>query len=550
MLVADRNGWLRLGSERDKNDMSYLIALLESQPMLSLFLVIGLGYAVGEIAVRGFSLGVGAVLFVGLFIGWLAPDAAPPPLIGSLGLVMFLYGTGIQYGRHFFRGLTGGEGRRWNLLAITGLAAGTGAVLLLALLTDLPVTYLVGMFSGSMTSTAALQAAIDASDSTQPAVGYSVAYPFGVIGPIICMYLAQVLFRPKLEAPTAAGLTHREIAIRNPALAGRTLGELMAKLPPGLSIIAVRQEHRNRVPRAGMILRLDDVLLVAADDAAAVEQAQQRLGDAATMRILGDRLDLDYLRVFVSKRGVVGLPLSDVQLPGGEEVAIVDVRRGDTELLPRADLVLEFGDRVGVLAGRPAHLAIRRFFGDSIRGTTEFSYISIGIGMVLGVVLGLVPFPIPGLGTLKLGIAGGPLIVALILGWLGRTGGLVWSMPLSANLTLRNFGLTIFLAQVGMTSGSGFVATVQETGLYFLVAGALILLAVVLTTLVLGWYLVRLPFDDLLGVTAGVTGNPAILAYASRAVPTERPDIGYAVIFPSTTILKILIVQAFLALAS
>jgi putative transport protein len=186
--------------------MSNLIALLESQPLLSLFLVIGLGYAVGEITLRGFSLGVGAVLFVGLLIGWLAPKAAPPPLIGSLGLVMFLYGTGIQYGRHFVRGLTGAEGRRWNLLAVTGLAAGTVMVLVLALLIDLPLTYLVGMFSGSMTSTAALQAAIDASGSTEPAVGYSVAYPFGVIGPIICMYLAQVLFRPKLEQPLSAGL--------------------------------------------------------------------------------------------------------------------------------------------------------------------------------------------------------------------------------------------------------------------------------------------------------------------------------------------------------
>jgi putative transport protein len=528
--------------------MSNLIALLESQPLLSLFLVIGLGYAVGEITLRGFSLGVGAVLFVGLLIGWLAPKAAPPPLIGSLGLVMFLYGTGIQYGRHFVRGLTGAEGRRWNLLAVTGLAAGTVMVLVLALLIDLPLTYLVGMFSGSMTSTAALQAAIDASGSTEPAVGYSVAYPFGVIGPIICMYLAQVLFRPKLEQPLSAGLAYREIAIRNPAIAGRTLGEVIAKLPSGLAVAAVRHQHHNRVPRPEMILGLDDVLLLAADDPGAVEQAQTLVGEPATMRILRDRIDLDYLRVFVSKRGVVGLPLADLRLPGGSEHAIVDVRRGDTEVLPRPDLVLEFGDRVGVIASRRSHQDIRRFFGDSIKGTTEFSYVSIGIGMVLGVALGLVPFPIPGLGTLKLGIAGGPLIVALILGWLGRTRGLVWSVPLSANLTLRNFGLTIFLAQVGMNSGPSFVATVQETGLYFLLISALLLLAVVLTTLALGWYLFRLPFDDLLGVTAGVTGNPAILAYASRAVPTERPDIGYAVIFPTATIIKILIVQGLLAL--
>jgi putative transport protein len=185
---------------------------------------------------------------------------------------------------------------------------------------------------------------------------------------------------------------------------------------------------------------------------------------------------------------------------------------------------------------------VRSYFGDSIRGTAEFSYVSVGIGMALGVIVGLLPVPIPGIGTVRLGTAGGPLLVALLLGYLGRTAGIVWTMPASANLTLRNFGLTLFLAQVGMSSGPKFVATVQETGLLFLAWGAAILLAVVLVTLLVG-HALKIAYDDLLGIASGVTGNPAILAYASRSVATDRPDLGYALIFPGATLVKILIVD-------
>ena len=190
---------------------------------------------------------------------------------------------------------------------------------------------------------------------------------------------------------------------------------------------------------------------------------------------------------------------------------------------------------------------MRAYFGDSIRGTAEFSYVSVGIGMALGVIVGLVPLPVPGIGTLSLGTAGGPLVVALLLGYLGRTSGLVWTMPASANLTLRNFGLTLFLAQVGMNSGPRFVTTVQETGFLLLGWSAAILLAVVLTTLLVG-HVLKIAYDELLGIASGVTGNPAILAYASRAVPTDRPDIGYALIFPGATLVKIVVVNVLTAL--
>ena len=185
---------------------------------------------------------------------------------------------------------------------------------------------------------------------------------------------------------------------------------------------------------------------------------------------------------------------------------------------------------------------MRQYFGDSIKGTAEFSYISIGIGMALGFLIGAIQIPLPGIGKLAVGLSG-VLIVALILGNLRRTGGMNWTIPLSANLVLRNFGLTLFLAQVGMASGPKFAATVADTGFVMLGMGAVVLLALVLPILILGLFVFQMPYDEVAGIVAGACGNPAILAYANRLAPTDKADIGYAMIFPGMTIVKILFVD-------
>jgi putative transport protein len=186
---------------------------------------------------------------------------------------------------------------------------------------------------------------------------------------------------------------------------------------------------------------------------------------------------------------------------------------------------------------------VRRHFGDTVKAAAEFSYVSLGIGMVLGVLLGLIPIPIPGVGTVTLGIGGGPLIVALILGKVRRTGPMLWTMPLPANIVLRNYGLAIFLAAVGINAGQPFVKTISETGLTMLFIGVAVLLTTVAIVLLVGHYLLKIPYDDLVGVASGATGNPAILVYSTRMAPTERPDVGYAMIFPSMTIVKVIAVQ-------
>src|SRR5262245_29088314 len=283
--------------------------------------------------------------------------------------------------------------------------------------------------------------------------------------------------------------------------------------------------------------------MITADQAEAIAEAGAALGKLEPGRIVKDRSALDYIRVFVGKASMVGIPLAQLPMPAGFPTHLLHVRRYDTDLVPSPDLMLEFGDRIGVLLPPDRREDVRRHFGDTVKATAEFSYVSLGLGMVLGVLLGLIPIPVPGVGTVTLGIAGGPLIVALIVGKLRRTGPLLWVMPLPANIVLRNFGLAMFLAAVGINAGQPFVRTVTESGFSMLFIGMAVLLTTVLIVLLVGHYVMKIPYDDLIGVASGATGKPALLAYSTRMAPTERPDIGYAMIFPSMTIVKVIAVQ-------
>jgi putative transport protein len=369
-----------------------------------------------------------------------------------------------------------------------------------------------------------------------------VSYPFGVAGPILFLYFAFLMRKPKIQPTTTAGLEFVEIAVRNEEVMGKTVGEIIGSLPPEVQIVALRTAHRSRAASPDAVIAEDDVVFVVGPSKEGLKQASLFLGEAAPGRILRDRSHIDYVRIFASRPAVVGRALSELALPGEDANIVVHVRRGDTDITPRPDLVLEFGDRVGLLANRGDFDLLRKFFGDSIKGTAEFSYISIGLGMALGFLLGAIQFPLPGVGKLALGLSG-VLIVALILGRFRRTVGFNWTIPLSASLVLRNLGLTLFLAQVGMSSGPKFAATVTETGLEMLGLGALVLVALVLPILVLGLWVYKMPFDEVAGIVAGACGNPAILAYSNKLTPTDRPDLGYAMIFPGMTIIKILFVD-------
>ncbi len=515
--------------------------IIGSQPILAVFLAIGVGYLVGQINIFGFSLGVGAVLFVGLAIGAFAPKSQIVGPIGLTGLIMFLYGIGILYGRQFFEGMAGASGRKYNLLALIACVAGLLVALGLGQVYGIKIGHTLGIYAGSMTSTATLQAALDVMQNKDPSIGYSIAYPFGVIGPILCIYFMTRAVQPTFPAKQQR-FHMAEITLKE-SQTTQTVEELGKELSPGVQIPLVRKAGKNHLPSPDLMVTTGDAIMVVSDSEEAIAQTAESLGRIDTGRIVKDRASLDYIRVFVGKANVVGIPLSQLPIPKEFGLNLLHVRRYDTDIVPTPDLTLEFGDRVGLLLSPNQKQAARQYFGDTVKAAAEFSYVSLGIGMVLGVLLGLIPIPIPGVGTVTLGIGGGPLIVALILGKMRRTGPMLWTMPLPANIVLRNYGLAMFLASVGINAGQPFVRTVAESGFTMLFIGGAVLLTTVLIVLLVGYYIMKIPFDDLVGVASGATGNPAILVYSTRMAPTERPDIGYAMIFPSMTILKVIAVQ-------
>ena len=526
--------------------MGALGAFLDSQPFIALFLVIGLGYAVGRISIAGFSLGIGACLFVGLAVGAIAPKSAPPGLLGLVGLILFLYGIGIQYGKHFFRGLASPYGIKANLLAAVAVLAGFGAAILTARWLGFSNVFGAGMFAGSMTSTASLQASIEAAGNRDPAVGYAIAYPFGVFGPILFFYLTRLLFRPKIEVPPPQRLVTGEIRAGDRGLAGQTVGEVLKKAPAGAELLMIRRGGVNLLPDPAMTLEADDVLAVAG-----FADALRDLEVESSETARADRRNLDYVRVFVSKAGFVGKQLGSLPIPQGVSAEIIQIRRGDVDLIPKPDLIIEHGDQLGVLIEPGKREAVSRFFGDSINAETQFCFVSLGLGLVVGGLVGLIPIPIPGVGSVTLGVAGGSLVMALVLGYFGRLGPFNWNMPVVANVIMRNFGLTVFLAGVGMSSGAPFAQNIAGAGLSLFVAGVITVAVVVLTVMFVGYYILKMNFDDLLGIASGATGNPAILAYGNQLAPTGKPDIGYAMIFPGVgTILKIILVQIMVVLAA
>ncbi|WBS00090.1 YidE/YbjL duplication [Pseudoduganella sp. SL102] len=519
-----------------------LALFLTGQPLLTLFLVIAAGYLLGAVTVKGFSLGAGAVLFVGLAVGAAVPNLSLPPLLGNLGLLLFLYGVGIAYGSQFWRGLTSAEGVKANLAAVVAVGCALALTLLMVRWSSaLGLGEALGAFAGAGTSTAALQAAL-ADFGSAPATGYSVAYPLGVAVPILILGLYNALRKPTIAQGSAAALHIEEIDVDEFSVLNTTLGEAGSRLPAGITIAAIRRGHRNLVADDAMRIEHGDVLLLTGIDPKVLHDAATRFGRAHPGRMMRDRSDLDYERFFISNPALIGRVIASLALPPELNARILHLRRSDADLPLTPQRVLEAGDRIGVLAPRASFPALRKLFGDSVRSTGDVSYIGIGVGVTLGLGLGAIRWPLPLLGQFSLGFAG-LLLIALLLGWCRRTGPLYWAMPISANLVLRNFGLTLFLAVVGLSSGATFAATIAEDGVLYLLLGSTIVATLVVVTMTITLLVFRLPFDSVAGIVAGVTGNPAILGFANRIAPTDRPDIGYAMIFPSMTVLKMLLVQ-------
>jgi putative transport protein len=534
-----------------------LTATLVASPILTLFVVIGLGYLFGQINLLGFRLGVAGVLFVGLAIGALSPEIALPEVVPNLGLIIFVYTVGIETGPAFWDSFRT-SGYRDTLFGVGILVLAAGLTFGLGHALHLSGARTAGLYTGALTNTPALAAVRErlrdhAKEEklpdeqaralyNEPVVAYSIAYPIGVIGVLLCFQLAR-RFSPediskKEEKPE---IRVRDFAVKNPAIGGRTIGDLLS-IHKNAGFVISRVRHAGRVDLAqpDSMLSQGDVVAVVGDDES-LERARLIFGEPAEERLELDRSQLDFRRVFVSSKSVVGRRIQDLNLEA-LEATITRLRRGDADVVPGPDTRLEFGDMIRVLTRRENFGEVAKFFGDSIRGTAETDFGSVAIGMVLGVLAGMLPIPLGGQ-TVRLGLAGGPLLVALVLGKLERTGSVAWTIPVSANLTLRQIGLLLFLAGIGTKAGYAFVQTIRGDGWQMFVAGALITFAVTLATLMVGSRWLKIPLDSLLGLASGLQTQPACLAFASNLTKSENTSVAYASIYPAAMIAKIILAQ-------
>lgn len=549
--------------------MQAIVEFLIEEPLLLLFIVSGLGYLLGNIKVKGISLGVAAVLFVGLAFGALSPDMHLPPVIVDLGLIIFVYTIGLSSGPGFFasfrrKGLRDNSFVFLMLILAALLTAGFSFAL------NLKATVAAGMYAGSLTNTPALagiletiarNAPVDQLETVaaEPVIGYSVAYPMGVIGLLLAVYTMQRVFKIdyKAEAKTLRqyniveqDLYTRTVLISNPSAIGVPVSELFRRHEWDVVLSRIRREGELALTTGDTIFNAgDEVTLIGTPEE--VDRAVAGLGRPSGEQLELDRSEYDFRRIFVSNHDIAGRSLNELDLPRAYGAIVSRVRRGDIDLLARGDTVLELGDRARVVARRTDMPRITALFGDSYKALSEVNLLTLSFGLALGVLIGLIPIPLPGGVVITLGMAGGPLLVGLVLGAVRRTRGLVWTIPYSANLTLRQIGLSMLLAGIGIRSGYTFLTNFTASGgLQVFFAGALITLTIAFLTLIIGYKVLKVPFGMLTGMLAGLGTQPAALGFGLQQADNELPNLGYALVFPVATITKVIVAQLLLIILS
>ena len=536
-----------------------VMGVLADNPLLLLFLVVGLGAALGRVRVRGIGLGPAAALFVGLAFSAADSDLAnTPSIIPTLGLALFIYTIGLASGPSFVEGFRQG-GARVVVGAVLVLGAIAGVVAIVIGVLDLDVGARAGLYAGTQTNTPALQAALQALDSditagvvTDPVVGYSIAYPFGVLAMIAAAHWSmRRANRPGPHGePPAAASTARTNAT------SWTVEIVRSGLPPlgdlrhwADELLAFsRVEHDGDVDLATNATTLvpgDLCTVIGAPEA--VAHFTDWAGRRSERHLALDRQKLDFRRVSVSNRSLAGEHLRSLDLEGRFGATVTRVRRGDADLVADSDFTLRLGDRLRVVGPVDRMGEIASLFGDSDRSLGEVDAMGFALGMAIGLLIGVISVPLPGGGAIELGVGGGPLVAGLVLGTISRTGPITWQVPHAANLTLRQLGILMFLGGVGIRSGATFADSVATATGAKLAVGALVVSIVTAVSAALLVKLVRSDPITAAGQLSGFQTQPAVLAFATeRSNGDERVDSGYALVFPVAIVVKLILVQLLL----
>ncbi len=534
--------------------------------ILALVAVVGL--FIGNVKLRGIGLGIGGVLFGGIIVGHFVSQAGMTlssdmlHVIQEFGLILFVYTIGIQVGPGFFASLRV-SGLRLNLFAVLIVIIGGLVTAILHKLFDIPLPVVLGIFSGAVTNTPALGAGqqilrdlgtpMEMVD--QMGMSYAMAYPFGICGILFTMWMLRVIFRVNVETEaqqhessrTNGGALIKTINIRveNPNLHDLAIKDVPILNGDKIICSRLKREETLKVPSPDTIIQLGDLLHLVGQPAD-LHNAQLVIGQEVDTSLSTKGTDLRVERVVVTNENVLGKRIRDLHFKERYDVVISRLNRAGVELVASGDISLQFGDILN-LVGRPSAIdAVANVLGNAQQKLQQVQMLPVFIGIGLGVLLGSIPVFVPGFpAALKLGLAGGPLIMALILGRIGSIGKLYWFMPPSANLALRELGIVLFLSVVGLKSGGDFVNTlVNGEGLSWIGYGALITAVPLITVGILARMLAKMNYLTMCGMLAGSMTDPPALAFANNLHPTSgAAALSYATVYPLVMFLRIITPQ-------
>ena len=529
--------------------------------ILLLSFVIAAGIQLGKIKVFGISLGITLVLFVGIILGHFGFTVNHNVIhfFKEFGLILFVYSVGMQVGPGFFSSFRQG-GITLNMLACGIVFLGVATALVLHFVTGIPMPTMVGILSGAVTNTPGLGAAQQAYSDNTIALGYAVAYPLGVIGIILSIIFVRYVFRVNFDKENDdlnkedASHTNEakpiSLVVKNPAVFGKTVGELsglMDHLDFVISRVWRNDNKQIEIASAGTILNEDDKIFVITTDQDA-ESVKTFIGEEIDMeRKQWIRMESQFInrRILITKPELNGKKLGQLKLRKLYGINITRINRAGVDLVATPGLTLQVGDRVNVVGTETAVSNVEKVLGNSLKRLNEPNLITIFIGIALGIVLGSIPITFPGIPQpVKLGLAGGPLIVAILISRFGYRYKLVTYTTQSANLMLREIGITLFLACVGISAGDGFVDTIVNNGGFAWIGYGFIITTIPLLIIgCVGRYFYKINYFTLMGLIAGSTTDPPALAYSNATAGNDAPSVGYATVYPLTMFLRVLTAQ-------
>ncbi len=528
------------------------------------------GLALGAIKIRGIGLGSAGVLFAGLLVGGLGFQLEPnvAGFLREFGLMLFVFTMGLQLGPGFFASLRR-TGLRLNALALGVVIAGVLVTWLVGSLLQIEPGARLGIFSGATTNTPSLGAAQQALQSVNapadqrllPALAYSTSYPIGILSIIASLLLLRRWFRVDVAAETLAfqaaqragiePLVRLNVRVQNANLEGLAIRDLPGRRETGIVISRIQKAGAEAVSTATedtVIHTGDHLLLVGTVEN--LRSFQRILGSESELDLMKAPGEVSFRRVVVTNRRLLGKSLAELGLDHLHGVAITRIVRAGIEMGAVPGIRLQFGDFLHVVGDASGLDAAARTLGDSLQALNTTQFIPVFIGLALGVLAGSLPIALPGLASpLKLGLAGGPLVVAILLSRLGKVGPLVWHMPANTNLAFRELGIALFLACVGLTAGPRFLATVlSRDGLIWAATAIGVSMIPLLIAGWLGRRWLRLNYLELCGLLTGSMTDPPALAFANGLVKSDAPSIAYATVYPATMLARILMAQAMVLL--